>query len=96
MPSHLYTSLLHPAEEVVLAGAGASARAEDSPARSGSPDEQLDIQKALQIVSDHYGIRNATFSLQSGSVITVAALLWRLMCLCQAIESKLHQSFKTC
>ncbi|CAL5227418.1 g10378 [Coccomyxa viridis] len=46
------------------AGPNASAKAEDPPSRSGSPDEQLDIQKALQIVSDHYGKRNATFPLQ--------------------------------
>ena len=45
-------------------GANASVGACRSPARDGSPDdEQLDIQKALQIVKDHYGKRNAAFSL---------------------------------
>ena len=49
----------------MIAGPDASASAENPSARSGGPDEQLNIEKALQIVSDHYGKRNATFSLLS-------------------------------
>ena len=47
----------------MLADADATQRHSDlSPGRS-SPEEQLDVQKALQIVSEHYGKRKAVFRL---------------------------------
>ena len=48
-------------EKVMLTGAESEQRDHRTPPSNSSPDEQLDIQKALQIVSEHYGKRNATF-----------------------------------
>ena len=51
-------------EKVMLTGAESEQRDHrglSTPPSNSSPDEQLDIQKALQIVSEHYGKRNAVF-----------------------------------
>ncbi len=44
----------------MLAGAVEEQKDYCPPPRKCSPDELLDIQKALQIVTEHYGRRNAT------------------------------------
>ena len=59
-----------------------------SPSNS-TPDEQLDIQKALQIVSEHYGKRNATFLSYCLIVATLyESSLWQGPELALTVEQK--------